>query len=111
MANNDTPAEDKPRTVTAKLRCLDHRGETITTRWGDVTFDREGLAELEVPEGELQMLREIRPFSWLAEDHGPPAAPPVPDEATPPDTGAQTDGTADGKKQQAGDGKKGDKKR
>lgn len=60
------------KTVTAKLRCLDHRGETVNTRWGDVTFDRDGLAELEVPEEELPMLRAIRPYSWLAEDHGPP---------------------------------------
>jgi hypothetical protein len=67
MAKNDEPAEAK--TVVTKLRCLDHRGETVHTRWGHVTFDGEGLAEIEVPENELQMLREIRPHSWLAEDH------------------------------------------
>lgn len=59
------------KTVKAKLRCLDMRGETTHTRWGYVTFDKDGLAELEVPEEELQMLRDIRPFSWLAEDHVP----------------------------------------
>lgn len=70
MANSDSSeAAPAPKTVTAKLRCLDHRGETVNTRWGDVTFDRDGLAELELPEGEVQMLRDIRPFSWLLEDH------------------------------------------
>ena len=59
--------------VTAKLRCLDLRGETVHTRWGHVKFDKDGLAELKVPEEELPMLRAIRPHSWLAEDHGPPA--------------------------------------
>lgn len=70
MANDSKPAKAEPaKTMTAKLRCLDHRGETINTRWGPVKFDADGLAELEVPEGELQMLRDIKPHSWLAEDH------------------------------------------
>jgi len=56
--------------VTAKLRVLDMRGETTNTRWGSVTFDAAGLAEVEVPEEELEMLRSCRPFSWLASDHG-----------------------------------------
>jgi hypothetical protein len=73
--------------VVAKLRCLDHREETINTRWGAVTFDRDGLAELEVPEEELPMLRAVRPFSWLAEDHGPPKPdePPPEEKASKPD--------------------------
>lgn len=50
--------------VTAKLRCLDLRGETTHTRWGHVSFDRDGLSELEVDEDDLQMLRDIR---WLDE--------------------------------------------
>ncbi len=79
--------------VTAKLRCLALRGETVHTRWGHVSFDGNGLSSLEVPEEELQMLRDIRPFSWLAEDHGipaepspadPPAAPPADPPAAPP---------------------------
>jgi len=72
MANSDSseaPPAPKTVMVTAKLRCLDHRGETVNTRWGDVVFDRDGLAELELPEGEVQMLRDIKPFSWLLEDH------------------------------------------
>lgn len=70
MSNSDSEtAAAKSKMVTAKLRCLDHRGETVNTRWGDVSFDRDGLAELEVPEAELQMLRDIKPFSWLADDH------------------------------------------
>jgi len=60
--------------VTAKLRVLDMRGETTNTRWGSVTFDAAGLAEVEVPEEELEMLRSCRPFSWLASDHGPAQA-------------------------------------
>jgi len=63
------PVPARPKTVVAKLRCLGHRGETVSTRWGDVVFDRDGLAELEVPEDELQMLRDVRPHSWLASDH------------------------------------------
>ncbi len=63
-------AQDGPRkTVAAKLRCLDHRGETVHTRWGHVSFDADGLAELEVPEDELPMLRAFKPYSWLADDH------------------------------------------
>lgn len=58
-----------PKTVVAKLRCLDLRGETVHTRWGDVSFDRDGLSKVEVPEDELQMLRDIKPHSWLVEDH------------------------------------------
>lgn len=82
MANEQ--AADKVRKVTAKLRCLDQRGETVHTRWGNVTFDKEGLAELEVPEDEVSMLRAIRPFSWLAEDHVPPGTEVVPEVAPPP---------------------------
>lgn len=85
MANSESkqdapPAESKPaaevavdgkkrKTKIAELRALDHRGETINTRWGPVTFDANGLSELEVPEDEVQMLRDIKPFSWLASDH------------------------------------------
>lgn len=72
------------KTVAAKLRCLDLRGETVSTRWGAVSFDRDGLAELEVPEAELPMLRAVKPHSWLAEDHVPPAAPEVPAPVDPP---------------------------
>lgn len=74
--------------IKAKLRALDLRGQTTSTRWGDVTFDKDGLAELEVEESDLQLLRNIKPFSWLAEDHGPKAAampqevPPAPSEAS-----------------------------
>lgn len=56
--------------VTAKLRVLDLRGETIHTRWGHVKFDQDGLAEVEVPEHELDMLRQTKPFPWLDERHG-----------------------------------------
>lgn len=69
MAKNDSEAAKPKTTVTAKLRCLDHRNETVNTRWGAVSFDEDGLAELEVPEAELQMLRDVKPHSWLAEDH------------------------------------------
>lgn len=68
----NTDAKDSAsttKTMVAKLRCLDHRGETVNTRWGDVSFDSDGLAELEVPEAELPMLRAIKPYSWLVEDH------------------------------------------
>lgn len=83
MANE--PTVDKIRKVTAKLRCLDHRGETINTRWGDVTFDKEGLASLVLPEDEVPMLRAIRPYSWLAEDHVPPSVTSIDDaELAPP---------------------------
>lgn len=68
MASSDD-GKAKTKRVTAKLRCLEHRGETVNTRWGAVKFDADGLAELEVPEDELQMLRDVRPHSWLAEDH------------------------------------------
>lgn len=80
----DQESAPTAKTVTAKLRCLDHRGETINTRWGDVAFDRDGLAELEVPVEELPMLRAIRPYSWLAEDHGlpPPDVAPDADKAS-----------------------------
>lgn len=60
--------DDKQKTVVAKLRCLAHRGETINTRWGEVAFDKDGLAELEVPEDEVQMLRDVKPHSWLVDD-------------------------------------------
>lgn len=53
--------------VKATLRVLDLKGETISTRWGDVTFDKDGMATLEVPEEELHMLRETHPFPWLYE--------------------------------------------
>lgn len=81
--------------IKAKLRVLDLRGETVSTRWGDVVFDREGLAELEVEEEDLPLLRGMRPFSWLAEDHAPKAAglpqevpivPPPADDASPAET-------------------------
>ena len=58
--------------VKAKLRVLDLRGDTVHTRWGHVTFDKDGLAELEVPEEELDMLRQTKPFPWL---HEPAEAP------------------------------------
>lgn len=83
------------KTVVAKLRCLDLRGETVHTRWGDVIFDQDGLAELEVPEHEYGMLRDVRPYSWLAEDQVPAAAP------------ADLDKAPDGDKKPT----KGDKKR
>jgi len=62
-----TMYSDVMANVTAKLRVLDLRGETVHTRWGYVTFDKDGLAELEVPEEELQMLRNTNPFPWLYE--------------------------------------------
>ena len=60
--------------VKAKLRALDLRNEKVHTRWGYVQFDKDGLAELDVPEAELQMLRDIKPFPWLHEPAGAPAA-------------------------------------
>lgn len=59
----------KRKTTVAPLRALHHRGETVNTRWGAVTFDANGLAELELPEDEVPMLQAIKPFSWLASDH------------------------------------------
>lgn len=50
--------------IKAKLRSMNLRGETTTTRWGDVTFSRDGLAELEVEEEDLHLLRGI---GWLVE--------------------------------------------
>jgi len=70
--------------VVAKLRCLDHRGETVHTRWGDVIFDRDGLADLEVPEEDVALLRAHRPYSWLADDHVPQDEPEITVEADPP---------------------------
>lgn len=96
-AKESSPTLPAPavKTVTAKLRCLDHKGETVHTRWGSVTFDRDGLADLEVPESELHMLGMTRPFSWLASDHGPPAAPP---EAEKPGKGEKKPPPETGKK-------------
>jgi hypothetical protein len=53
--------------VKAKLRVLDLRNEKVHTRWGYVQFDNDGMAELEVPEDELDMLRQTKPFPWLYE--------------------------------------------
>ena len=80
MANDKERAKpaEPAKKVTAKLRCLDLRGETVHTRWGNVKFDKDGLAELRVPEGELQMLRDVKPHSWLAEDHVPREPEPTP---------------------------------
>lgn len=67
--------------VIAKLRCLDMRGETTHTRWGHVSFDRDGLAELEVDEDDLQMLRDIK---WLYEPVAPPQEASEPQQEPPP---------------------------
>ena len=64
--------------VIAKLRVLDLRNETVHTRWGHVHFDKDGRAELVVPEEELDMLRQTKPFPWLYEAEGEPEA--APDE-------------------------------
>lgn len=69
--------------VKVKLRDLSLRGETVHTRWGHVSFDRDGMSELELPEDEVQMLRNIKPFSWLADDHVPPKRAPEPAEPEP----------------------------
>lgn len=69
--------------VKAKLRSMDLRGDTVATRWGPVTFSREGLAELEVEEVDLQLLRNLR---WLVEAPAEPAtsvSAPPPTEAPP----------------------------
>ena len=66
---SENQPEKQRKIVTAKLRCLGHRGEVVHTRWGNVRFDKDGLAELKVPEDEVSMLRAMRPHSWLAEDH------------------------------------------
>lgn len=64
--------------IKAKLRNLSLRGETVSTRWGNVTFTRDGLAELEVDEADLPLLRGLK---WLVEpataSPSAPAARPV----------------------------------
>ena len=65
--------------VKAKLRYPDACGETTSTQWGYVTFDQDGLAELEVPEEDLPLLRNLR---WLVEAStavAPPESPALPD--------------------------------
>jgi hypothetical protein len=54
--------------VKAKLRDLSLRGDTVNTRWGAVSFDKDGLAELEVDEDDLPMLRDTKPHPWLVEE-------------------------------------------
>lgn len=49
------------------LRSMDLRGETITTRWGDVMFDKDGLSTLEVDDGDLPLLRNLK---WIHEPAG-----------------------------------------
>jgi hypothetical protein len=52
--------------IKAKLRSMDLRGDTVSTQWGSVSFSEEGLAELEVDEVDLPLLRGLK---WL---HEPP---------------------------------------
>jgi hypothetical protein len=90
----DTLRVEAPMKVKAKLRYMDARGETTNTQWGDVTFDRDGLAELEVPEEDLQLLRNLR---WLvekpAEVQEPPPLPglPLEHEEAPPASASPDD--------------------
>lgn len=72
--------------VKVKLRALDLRGETVSTRWGLVRFDKDGLSELKLDEDEVHMLRAMKPFSWLADDHVPPKPPEPAAEAASPST-------------------------
>ncbi len=59
--------------IKAKLRNLSLRGETTNTKWGPVAFDRQGLAELEVDDADLPLLRGLK---WLVEPAtGSPKAP------------------------------------
>ena len=71
MARNDqdqaASAPTRAKTVKAKLRVLDHKNQTVHTRWGQVKFDGDGCATVDVPEDELQMLRDTKPYPWLDE--------------------------------------------
>ncbi len=62
--------------TTAKLRAMDLRGETVHTKWGPVSFGMDGLAELEVDEADLPLLRGLR---WLLEAPTHPQEIPVVD--------------------------------
>lgn len=53
--------------VKVKVRDLSLRGETVHTRWGFVTFDRDGTSDLELDEAEVPMLRDIKPYPWIAD--------------------------------------------
>lgn len=79
--------------IKAKLRYMDARGETTNTRWGDVTFDKDGLAEVEVPVEDLQLLRNMR---WLDERNGRQGPSDEPEEAPalPPEPSAEPEGHA-----------------
>lgn len=54
--------------VKAKLRDLSLKGEKVNTRWGDIQFDGDGLADIECDEEDLPMLRDTKPFPWLVEE-------------------------------------------
>jgi hypothetical protein len=43
----------EPKIVKVRVRDTSCRGDTVHTRWGDAKFDREGYAELDVPEADL----------------------------------------------------------
>jgi hypothetical protein len=62
--------------IKAKLRSMDLRGDTVSTRWGSVSFSRDGLAELEVDEDQLPLLRGLK---WLHEPAAQPQAAPEPE--------------------------------
>jgi hypothetical protein len=70
--------------IKAKLRNLSLRGETTSSKWGPVTFDRQGLAELDVDEADLPLLRGLK---WLVEPAaGSPKAPAARPAGPPPRT-------------------------
>lgn len=77
--------------VRAKLRVLDLKNEKVHTRWGHVQFDKDGLAELEVEESDLQLLRDTKPFPWLVE--APEPAPPAQDPETDGDVAKKARGS------------------
>ncbi len=81
--------------IKANLRASLLRGETTTTQWGQVTFDSEGLAVLEVDEEDLPLLRNLK---WL---HEPPAAAEAPPEGAGED-GGKTEGDDAGKTEETG---------
>lgn len=70
--------------IKAKLRNLSLRGETTSTKWGPVAFDRQGLAELDVDEADLPLLRALK---WLVEPAtASPSAPAARPAGPPPRT-------------------------
>lgn len=76
--------------VKAELRCLSNRGETVGTRWGDVTFDTLGYATLEVEDADLPLLRQL---GWL-QAGVEAAATPVPVASSSPSAATSTSSAA-----------------